>query len=176
MIAQEGRTIDPYAERPYPLDGPGYSQTTHDITVPARPHNAHGIRELIRRDALHTHGRDALPGQEARPDELHLWVDYRTVRLIRELRTIDIDDQRALNQWAESVRPDPWDINLNERRHQYGPSWVIELRVRSEDAGLTARKLAHWAPGMLAALTAGAVLLAPGLLRAGARRAREENS
>ena len=158
--AAKGMTTDPYALGVYPLEYPR-GQGTHEMLIRTRPQNAVGVLELITRDAIHTHGRVGIPGELSPEGQTDLWIHYGTLRLMRELNTIPIDDQAAINEWAAAVEQEPWDIDLMATRYQYGPSWRIVMKIETEPQGPSARDVARW--GLLALmaafLAAGAALI-----------------
>ena len=117
-----------------------------------------------KQDARHTHGRTELPDRTPAADELHLWIHYHTVHAIRDLPETDIDDQAALKAWAQEIRAEPHDIDLFDRRYEYGPSWTVILKTETEPKTLTARNIVRWT--LLSIMTsttdAGAALVTMG--------------
>ena len=169
-ISAKGATFDPYEDTAYVFrTGPYSQQKIHHMTVPARPENADGIIKLLRRDALHRHGRTELAGLKQPEGETHLWINYPTVRRIRELTEIDPHDQAALNQWATRIQEEPYDIDPQRDRRRFQPTWAVSLGVEPQQGPITSRFILEWTL-IAAALTmvAGGGLLV--LARSGRRR------
>ena len=112
-IAHQGYTQDPYTHEttsyPYKV-GPYQSSIIRVFHIDAKPQNVKGIRETIIHDAIHRHRLvDQFRHPAQNQDTIQMWVDYRTVRLVREPNNIDPNDREALTAWAQQARPEPYE-------------------------------------------------------------------